>query len=354
MSQRQQLQQLKGREQQILDKLSGKETGDRNGSQDEQVEPVLRDVAFGVPLGGDREVLIQQGLLTPFGSSVSSETPPSLTRPTEEERDSTTPGGEGLMAAHSSGLELSSVVSELIETQPTPPSGEGNERLKEKETDDRRSSTPARIQLSSDTFDGLFGDLPLAPQARRKGQVGDGKEGGGAGGRDVDKEGKAKSKGKGKEKVVSRARSEKTVDSVAVGGSYFELTSSPEEAAQETSSLGVLVDDVSRDNSVRGASKCSDEYTPTPSDVEEGEEEGEGEGSGSSEYTTDEELGGGIVQGKRGRGRRKLRDILSDESDDELIRTNTPKRRRSLRHGGRFQDDGDEELYRMRIRYSMI
>lgn len=322
--QRQHLQQLKAREQQVLRKLSGEAGEDEDGNKK---GPTPRDVAFGIPLGGDRDVLVQKGLITPFGSSVSGEAS-SVAPSTEGEH--ATPSFDGDTSVTSSLTPgRSNGVNELAACHG--PSSTAVGRLKTTSGEDEsRSSTPGRLQLSSDSFDGLFSDLPLLPRARKKGQE-----------EDV---GKGKGKGKGKAKADPKALLEKTISSAAKGGGSDGITSFSQGDVQETARLADDSSFDSRDSSVRGASKCSDEYTPTPSDLEE-------EVSGSSEYTTDEELGGVTFKGKRRRRKRRLRDLSGDENEDNLICTDVPKRRRSLRHRGRFQDDGEEELYRMRIKY---
>ena len=79
-----------------------------------------------------------------------------------------------------------------------------------------------------------------------------------------------------------------------------------------------------------------------------------------SSYYTDEELGGGDShkRGKR-KKRRIAQDFSSDSSDTgelmEEMRRRMRKRGARKRKGtGKTIDDGDEEMYRLRIRYDMI
>ena len=97
-----------------------------------------------------------------------------------------------------------------------------------------------------------------------------------------------------------------------------------------------------------GESGETDGGTWMPSMVEEEESE-------ESEYYTDEELGGEGVSGVEGKSRRKrnLRELSSDDSDGELLGYGRRCKRlvSSAVRLGKHQDDGDEELYRMRIGY---
>lgn len=71
------------------------------------------------------------------------------------------------------------------------------------------------------------------------------------------------------------------------------------------------------------------------------------EASDHSSYETDDELGGVIEKRKR------KRELLSDESDDELIHVNCSNKKKSgkvKRRGSGITDDGDEEVYKTRMR----
>ena len=64
-------------------------------------------------------------------------------------------------------------------------------------------------------------------------------------------------------------------------------------------------------------------------------------------YETDDELGGVVEKRKR------KRELISDESDDELIQVNWSKKKKSgkvKRRGSGITDDGDEEVYKTRMR----
>ena len=95
-------------------------------------------------------------------------------------------------------------------------------------------------------------------------------------------------------------------------------------------------------------------YQPSCKEEEEEEEEEE-----ESSYYTDEELGGGVGGGGRGRRKRRrkriLRELSSSDSEDELVELNwgrggSRERRRKRRRRDGALDDGDQELYKMRIR----
>ena len=70
-----------------------------------------------------------------------------------------------------------------------------------------------------------------------------------------------------------------------------------------------------------------------------------------SSYYTDEELGGGDSQKRGKRKKRRIaHDFSSDSSgEDELMEEMRRRARRRKRKGGTI-DDGDEEMYRLRIR----
>ena len=175
------------------------------------------------------------------------------------------------------------------------------------------------LRLSSDSFDGLFaGPVPSSPATQSV------KKSGGK----LEKAGKHR---KGKERVKT-----------AVQGESTSMLNSQKEVLEAGSEMW---ESASESLSLTGPSPDGGDWMPSM--VEEEEEE-----SGESEYYTDEELGGEGVGGRRrSRRKRKLRELSSDDSDDELLGYGRRRKRNSSVQLGKHQDDGDEELYRLRIRY---
>lgn len=179
------------------------------------------------------------------------------------------------------------------------------------------------LRLSSDSFDGLFAKLKPMPSRATLQKKTSG--------------GKSESSGKGKQriKLAIGEASGLQGECTRVLGLQKEALEGGSETWEESLSDGLTPD--------------GGDWVPS---------EGEGEESGESEYFTDEELGGEGVGGvRRERGRRgkkrKLRELSSDdESEDELMsyRRRYKRRMTSAVRLGKHQDDGDEELYRMRIR----
>ena len=179
------------------------------------------------------------------------------------------------------------------------------------------------IRLSSDSFDGLFAEVkpPPSPAPLKK------KTGAG----------KSESSGKGKQRIKLAI-----AEASGMQGEKMSVLGLQKKALETGSESWESLSD--------GLGPDGGEWVPS-----EGEEEEEEE-SGESEYFTDEDLGGegvgGVRRGRRGR-KRKLRDLSSDsESEDDLMsyRRRCKRRTASAVRLGKHQDDGDEELYRMRIR----
>lgn len=269
------------------------------------------DVAFGLPLtteGGvlsEQQRLIQTGQLTPFGGRVDEVKPSSsqleLIPPSDEILSSNTVGTD---PGPSSGL------SSLMKQEA---SISGQESLKESE-----KSVPS-IQLCSDSFDGLFSDPAVRMDHR-----------------DVTKNRKRK----------GRAGSESRSATSSLQG---EINSSVSMSDSKSSS------DIIEPN-MENEDLEYDGWMPTISDLEGSDSDHH---STESEYYTDEELGR-VGFKKEKRKKKKLRDLSSDELEfDEVEERHTgrgkkgkgwgKKRRRSRREPKKFQDDGDEELFRLRI-----
>ena len=302
-----------------------------------------KDEAFSI--GGsqssEQQRLIQLGQLTPFGGRVDEE---------NGGNDETVQmmADSQVSSLHIPSSESGSVASAKSVLLPTGSEQSEQSNVQEGQGGSNKGQTSlGQIQLSSDSFDGLFSDLPVVPRKKTSGVR----------------------SSKGKEKAGSatvRKRSRtpddrerlKTPDSHEVSQGTQQLA---HDSGVERDSVECISSSPSMfggsdflpefgrvSNGEREGSVCSDEYVPDRTDLEEAEE------SGESEYYTDEELGevgGGSGWGRRRKRRRRLRELSSGESEDEMVEVNWSRRKRSsaarLR---RYQDDGDEELYRMRIR----
>ena len=281
-----------------LDEDSGEPSG----------EPSAKDIAFGIPMTGqssEQQKLIQTGHMTPFGSSVGETAEP----PPREQGEEGPPASSGTSDSIGTCAPIVASSSERARTQERAEEGIGQKQA-------------VGIQLSSDTFDGLFSDLPL-PSAKR-------------GAPPRPDKGKGKGKGKGKEWAKGGAAQKSS--SVPAHSRTSELdttlpdiTGLPHSQEEETGVVSAESPPLEDDGD-------TDVYHPILEDSSD---------SDVSEYFTDEELGGaGRRDGK------KLRDLSSDDSDMDLILANRRKKRKRKvsERARRYHDDGDEELYRMRIR----
>ena len=93
------------------------------------------------------------------------------------------------------------------------------------------------------------------------------------------------------------------------------------------------------DEEVTSLQSEEEEYVPTLQELESSHSDG-------SEHFTEDELSHSSDK----KGKKRLREVHSDESEDELVETNWPKKRPSCStRKKKTQDDGDEELYQLRI-----
>ena len=264
------------------------------------------DVAFSLPQSTDdgflseQQKLIQTGHLTPFGSRVD----------------------EGKSSSSELEVTLSDdIASTTAGVEPGPSSGQSTlTKLDGPESQREMEKSAPSIQLCSDSFDGLFSD----PLAR------------------LDRNGGAKRKGKSRATSESRSVSSSLQD---------DLTSSSVSVSESKSSGDVL------EASVKSEEFGYDGWMPSISDLEASDSE---HFSTESEYYTDEELGGTTIKKKKIKQKKKLRDLSSDELEfDEgdksrsssrgKRRKGSGKKRKRCRELKKFQDDGDEELFRLRI-----
>ena len=82
-----------------------------------------------------------------------------------------------------------------------------------------------------------------------------------------------------------------------------------------------------------------DEYMPTPHEI-------------ASSYSEHFSEGEELAPPSDKKGKKRLREVHSDDSEDDLVQTNWPKRKISRSSGSKKKtlDDGDEEMYQLRIR----
>jgi len=285
-------------------------------------------------LGGqssEQQRLIQTGQLTPFGGRVDETTPGEKTADTL----SKTPvnQGEPISGGHSAAEPTSSCSASTsnfhkadiacsnsqVSSDSFFANAEPATLSKDVITTQEKNESQGKglLRLSSDSFDGLFaGPVPSSPATQSV------KKSGGK----LEKVGKHR---KGKERVKP-----------AVQGESTSMLNSQKEVLEADSEMW---ESASESLSLTGPSPDGGDWMPSMVEEEE---------SGESEYYTDEELGGEGVGGRgRSRRKRKLRELSSDDSDDELLGCGRRRKRNSSVQLGKHQDDGDEELYRLRIRY---
>lgn len=306
------------------------------GDNDQAGEGSTPDVAFGIALGdqsSEQQRLIQTGQITPFGGRVEEATldegtTDSLRQTSDLTSELAHPPTELISSCSSNSQETDSLSLSTSSFQsdrtcssqtvdPNMHSKDVNSIVEEEEK--------GHLRLSFDSFDGLFAEVKPAPSPaplKKKTSAG-----------------KSESSGKEKQRIKLAI-----AEASGMQGEKMSVLGLQKKALEAGSESWKSLGD--------GLGPDGGEWVPS-----EGEEEEEEE-SGESEYFTDEDLGGEGVGGvRRGRGRRgrkrKLRDLSSDsESEDDLMSYRRRHKRRiaSAVRLGKHQDDGDEELYRMRIR----
>ncbi len=282
---RKQLDSLEVRERTVLKRITSGESEDAYGGGEEgEGEGGSGDMSFGLPLameGGrvtEEQRLIQIGQLTPFGGQVQNFT-----------GSNTQPSSSG------SSSEASMSYNSLPSTSATPNSLPVTPSAK---------ATPT-IQLSSDSFDGLFSNTVIA---------------------------KPKKKSTTTEKSKSR---EKKGDTEATNSHMDDQGALPaQEIMTQSSNLEQGMENGVWDN---------EEWMPDEAEL--AMFESEMLSSSESEYLTDDEMG--TPQKKK--RKRVLRELSSDEDDigDHVTSKGRGRKRKGKRK--HYQDDGDDELYRLRI-----
>ena len=251
----------------------------------------------------EQQKLIQTGHMTPFGSNVGE-----TVEPLSQEEEGGTPANSGSSDSVGTGSPAVASSSEHV-------------RDRKKAEESRKQKQTVGIQLCSDTFDGLFSDQPLLPKRRTPPRPDKGK-GKGKG------KGKEPAKGGGAQKSSSLPAHPRASESDTT---LRDITRVPRSQEEEETGVVSVESPPLEDGD-------TDVYHPILEDSSD---------TDVSEYFTDEELGGA----SRGNGK-KLRDLSSNDSDEDLVIAHRrKKRKRKVNKSARqYHDDGDEELYRMRIR----
>ena len=278
---RKQLESLEVRERTLLKRITdGDESEDGYGG--EEGEGANGDVSFGLPLameGGrvtDEQRLIQTGHLTPFGGQVQDTT--------------------GLQSSSSSSIGSSGTVSSnsLPSTSATPNSLPV--------TPPSAKVTPT-IQLSNDSFDGLFSDAVVTKPPKKK---------------------STSKKSKSPEKKSD--------------------TNSPVEDQGAPSAQEMIAQSSNLEQGMENGEYDNEEWMPDEAEL--AMFESEMLSSSESEYLTDDEMGSPQKKKKH----RVLRELSSDE--DDIIGDHVTSKGRGRKRKGKqkhYQDDGDDELYRLRM-----
>lgn len=117
-------------------------------------------------------------------------------------------------------------------------------------------------------------------------------------------------------------------------------------ASEATPSKENVVDQVWENGELVNGELDADEWMPNETEL--AEFESEMLSSSDSEYLTDDELGSPKKKKKR------LRELSSDEDDDESHVTSKRRGRKQKLKWRSYQDDGDDELFKLRIRYVIL
>ena len=275
---RKQLESLEVRERTLLKRITN---GDENedGYGGEEGEGANGDVSFGLPLameGGrvtDEQRLIQTGHLTPFGGQVQD----------IQSSSSSSIGSSGTVSSNS--LPSTSVTPNSLPV--TPPSAK---------------VTPT-IQLSNDSFDGLFSDVVITKPPKKK---------------------PTSKKSKSPEKKSD--------------------TNSPVEDQGAPSAQEMIAQSSNLERCMENGEYDNEEWMPDEAEL--AMFESEMLSSSESEYLTDDEMGSPQKKKKH----RVLRELSSDE--DDIIGDHVTSKGRGRKRKGKqkhYQDDGDDELYRLRM-----
>ena len=266
---RKQLESLEVRERNVLKRISSGEGEIANG--DEEGDETGGDMSFGLPLsmeGGrvtEEQRLIQTGQLTPFGGQVhDTAITQSNSLPT---------------AASSNSLPPTSITPNPLPVSPSV------------------KPTPT-IQLSNDSFDGLFSDTIVT--------------------------------------IPKKKTSAKNKSSDKKGSTSSHMDS------QSALSTHEIQDQSS--NLEQGMENGESEWMPDEAEL--ALFESEMQSSSDSEYVTDDEMG--TTQKKK--KKQVLRELSSDEDDVVACHVTSKGRGRKTKKQRRhYQDDGDDELFRLRM-----
>lgn len=297
---RKQLESLEVRERTVLKRITSGESEDGYGEEGEEGAGGGGggDMSFGLPLameGGrvtEEQRLIQTGHLTPFGGQVAQDTAVG--------QSSSSLSSSFASSSETVNVEFpTSSSSSLPSTSATPNSLPV--------TLNSAKVTPT-LQLSNDSFDGLFSDTVITKPKKKP----------------------TSKKSKSPEKKGDNETTNSNDDQEAL---------SAQEVIAQSSNLERGMENGEYDN---------EEWMPDEAELAMFESEMLSSSS-ESEYLTDDEMG--TPQNMKKRKHRVLRELSSDE--DDIIRDHVTSKGRGRKRKGKqnhYLDDGDDELYRLRIR----
>lgn len=269
LTKKKQLESLEVRERSVLRRIT------HGGGEEDNGGEAGQEMSFGLPLsmeGGrmtEEQRLIQTGQLTPFGGHIDDADIPSADSALSRLNDAPVDG------------EVCAATSSAAANKTSHPS----------------------IQLSNDSFGGLFSDAVFVKPAKRQTPP-----------------------TKQKEKKSDRACEEDKGAAVC----------SAEMSAQPSSLTEVVEENGESEWKLSEA-----ELAMFESDMLSSSESEE-------DYVTDDEMGSPTKKKKK---RKKLRELSSDEDDVEGHVTSKKRGRKWKTKGKHYLDDGDDDLFRLRLRY---
>lgn len=292
---RKQLESLEVRERTVLKRITSGESEDGYGEEGE--EGAGGDMSFGLPLameGGrvtEEQRLIQTGHLTPFGGQVAQDT---------AGQSSSSSSSSFASSSETVNVEYpTSSISSLPSTSATPNS---------LPVTLNSAKVIPTLQLSNDSFDGLFSDTVITKPKKKP----------------------TSKKSKSPEKKGDNETTNSNDDQEAL---------SAQEVIAPSSKLEWGMENGEYDN---------EEWMPDEAELAMFESEMLSSSS-ESEYLTDDEMG--TPQKMKKRKHRVLRELSSDE--DDIIGDHVASKGHGRKRKGKqkhYLDDGDDELYRLRIR----
>ena len=358
--QRKQITSLQAREQSLLRRLSGKE--DPLSS----AQPL--DQAQNREGLSERQRLIQTGQITPFDTqpdsnhTASSQHQSSIESLTQHEQSSASTPSHTSLVTVTHGNRLDNVT---IDSLVGPSNSDSTPTWGVK----KKHPSPT-IQLSNESFDGLFSQPPPSKTVNKS----EAKSGKSRKGKDKAKSSHSKRASPPSNNIQStRCHSPNGSSSLSSASSLHNTSATPtangessmdEHSTHHTPRFSDVGGQFSgnhddsqtsiNDHTPLNGEGVAEEWLPSIEELENFDSEE----SYESEYYTDDELGGAIPQRKKMQVLRPLSsDDLGSEDDDHVTSRKRKKGRgRSKKYSRdsmdqkKHLDDGDEQLYRMRVR----